>query len=109
MVRNLFYVISLQEGRGHVLAHPRGIAVIAQSIRSTNIKTKILGKLYRPIIIIIFSTLFYAALEILGALCLVPGGHRKVLGAMEDFKSFAMEGDRFQVSEPRPLSSAHAQ
>ena len=39
-----------------------------------------------------------AVLEILGALCLVPGGHRKVLGAMDHFQKFAVERTRFQVS-----------
>ena len=38
-----------------------------------------------------------AALEILGALCLVPGGHKKVLGAMDHFQTFAVERTRFQV------------
>ena len=38
-----------------------------------------------------------AALEILGALCLVPGGHKKVLSAMDHFQKFAMESARFQV------------
>lgn len=37
------------------------------------------------------------ALEILGALCLVPGGHKKVLTAMEHFQKFAVERIRFQV------------
>jgi len=37
------------------------------------------------------------ALEILGALCLVPGGHKKVLTAMDHFQKFAMERTRFQV------------
>lgn len=37
------------------------------------------------------------ALEILGALCLVPGGHRKVLEAMDHLQRFAMERTRFQV------------
>ena len=40
---------------------------------------------------------FSLALEILGALCLVPGGHRKVLSAMDHFHNFAMERARFQV------------
>jgi dishevelled associated activator of morphogenesis len=39
------------------------------------------------------------ALEILGALCLVPGGHRKVLSAMDHFQEFSMERTRFQVNE----------
>ena len=37
------------------------------------------------------------ALEILGALCLVPGGHKKVLSAMDHFQRFSMERTRFQV------------
>lgn len=50
----------LQTGRAHVLAHPTSIDLIAQSLDTENIKTKV------------------AALEILGAVCLVPGGHKKV-------------------------------
>lgn len=37
-----------------------------------------------------------AALEILGAVCLVPGGHKKVLSAMLRFQTFAAERTRFQ-------------
>lgn len=37
-----------------------------------------------------------AALEILGAVCLVPGGHKKVLTAMLNFQDFASERARFQ-------------
>ena len=39
-----------------------------------------------------------SALEILGALCLIPGGHKKVLNAMIHFQHFACERIRFQVS-----------
>lgn len=66
------------DGRAHVLAHPMGIVIIAQSLRTLNVKTKIL------------------ALEVLGALCLVPGGHKKVLSAMDHFQKFAVERTRFQ-------------
>lgn len=38
-----------------------------------------------------------AVLEILGAVCLVPGGHRKVLEAMLHYQKFAAERTRFQV------------
>ncbi|KAH8235667.1 hypothetical protein KR032_005083, partial [Drosophila birchii] len=65
-------------GRAHVLAHPTAIDTIARSLAADNIKTKI------------------AALEILGAVCLVPGGHRKVLQAMLHFQEFATERTRFQ-------------
>ncbi|XP_065082309.1 disheveled-associated activator of morphogenesis 1 isoform X2 [Ochlerotatus camptorhynchus] len=65
-------------GRSHVLAHPTGIDTIARSLAADNIKTKI------------------AALEILGAVCLVPGGHKKVLTAMLNFQEYAAERVRFQ-------------
>lgn len=67
-------------GRAHVLAHPTGIDTIAQSLAADNIKTKV------------------AALEILGAVCLVPGGHKKVLSAMLHFQAYAAERCRFQVN-----------
>ena len=38
----------MQDGRAHVLAHPTGITVIAQSIRTRSIKTKILGLPTQP-------------------------------------------------------------
>ncbi|XP_046383257.1 disheveled-associated activator of morphogenesis 1 [Ischnura elegans] len=65
-------------GRAHVLAHPTGINTIAQSLAVDSIKIKV------------------AALEILGAVCLVPGGHRKVLEAMIHYQRFASERTRFQ-------------
>ncbi|KAL1138866.1 hypothetical protein AAG570_008928, partial [Ranatra chinensis] len=65
-------------GRAHVLAHPTAINTIAQSLSSENIKTKV------------------AALEILGAVCLVPGGHKKVLDAMTHYQNYACERSRFQ-------------
>ena len=63
-----------------MLAHPQCINVIAQSLTTDNIKAKI------------------AALEILGAVCLVPGGYKKVLQAMLHYQNFAAERARFQVS-----------
>lgn len=75
----MFLVISFQQGRAHVLAHPNSINVIAQSLSVDNIKTKI------------------AVLEILGAMCLVPGGHRKALEAMLHYQKHAAERTRFQV------------
>ena len=67
-----------QTGRAHVLAHPTGVNVIAQSLNTENLKTKI------------------NVLEILGAMCLVPGGHKKVLEAMLHYQIFASERTRFQ-------------
>ena len=63
-----------------MLAHPKGITVTAQSLKTHNVKTKVL------------------VLEILGAVCLVPGGHQKVLLAIDEFCTFACERTRFQVT-----------
>ncbi|KAL7992755.1 hypothetical protein Chor_017011 [Crotalus horridus] len=65
-------------GRAHVLAHSESINVIAQSLSTENIKTKV------------------AVLEIMGAVCLVPGGHKKVLEAMVHYQKYASERTRFQ-------------
>ena len=73
-----FFLNFLQTGRAHVLAHPTGVNVIAQSMSTENLKTKI------------------NVLEILGAMCLVPGGHKKVLEAMLHYQIFASERTRFQ-------------
>ncbi|XP_058423013.1 disheveled-associated activator of morphogenesis 1 isoform X1 [Diceros bicornis minor] len=67
------------QGRAHVLAHSESINVIAQSLSTENIKTKV------------------AVLEILGAVCLVPGGHRKGLQAMLHYQKYASERTRFQT------------
>ncbi|NXE00754.1 DAAM2 protein, partial [Chaetorhynchus papuensis] len=66
-------------GRAHVLAHLESINVIAQSLSTENIKTKV------------------AVLEIMGAVCLVPGGHKKVLEAMLHYQKYASERTRFQT------------
>ncbi|KAG9336836.1 hypothetical protein JZ751_003184 [Albula glossodonta] len=67
------------QGRAHVLAHPQSINTISQSLRQDNIKTKV------------------AVLEILGAVCLVPDGHKKVLQAMVHYQKYAAERTRFQT------------
>ncbi|XP_041107066.1 disheveled-associated activator of morphogenesis 2-like isoform X1 [Polyodon spathula] len=67
------------QGRSHVLAHPESINIISQSLRQDNIKTKV------------------AVLEILGAVCLVPGGHKKVLLAMCHYQKYSAERTRFQT------------
>ncbi|XP_034015353.1 disheveled-associated activator of morphogenesis 1 [Thalassophryne amazonica] len=67
------------QSRAHVLGHDESISIIAQSLASENIKTKV------------------AVLEILGAVCLVPGGHKKVLEAMLYYQTFASERTRFQT------------
>ena len=63
----------------HVLSHPDGVKIISQSLAERHKKTKI------------------AVLEILGASCLVPGGHKMVLQAMLHFQEYAGERTRFQV------------
>ena len=68
-----------QNGRTHVLAHPTCMRSISQSLVSSNVRTKTL------------------VLEILGGVCLLPGGHKKVLEAMLHFQQFAGERTRFQV------------
>lgn len=67
------------QGRAHVLAHPQSINTISQSLRTENVRTKV------------------AVLEILGAVCLVPDGHKKVLQAMAHYQKYAAERTRFQV------------
>lgn len=61
------------------MAHPTAINIISQSLATENIKTKI------------------QVLEILGGVCLVPGGHKKVLDAMFHYQNYASERTRFQV------------
>ena len=60
--------------------------VIAQSLTTDNVKAKV------------------AALELLGAMCLVPGGHRKVLEAMLHYQEHASERTRFQVRAARDVT-----
>ncbi|KAJ7991315.1 hypothetical protein DPEC_G00296050 [Dallia pectoralis] len=67
------------QGRAHVLAHPQSINTISQSLRQDNIKTKV------------------AVLEILGAVCLVPDGHKNVLQSMIHYQKYAAERTRFQT------------
>ncbi|MBN3323653.1 DAAM1 protein, partial [Atractosteus spatula] len=67
------------QGRAHVLSHSESINIIAQSLSTENIKTKV------------------AVLEIMGAVCLVPGGHKKILEAMLHYQKFACERTRFQT------------
>lgn len=72
-------LMNSSQGRAHVLGHAHSIDIIAQSLSAENLRTKV------------------AVLEILGAVCLVPGGHRKVLEAMLHYQKYASERSRFQV------------
>jgi len=62
-----------------VLAHPSSVNAVAQSLSADSSASKV------------------AALEILGAMCLVPGGHKRVLRAMVHFQQHVGERTRFQV------------
>ncbi|XP_037803931.1 disheveled-associated activator of morphogenesis 2-like [Penaeus monodon] len=66
-------------GRKHILAHPTCMNVISQSLTTENFRTKTM------------------VLEILGGVCLLPGGHKKVLESMLHFQKFAGERTRFQT------------
>lgn len=66
-------------GRAHVLAHPTALNTIATTLAGESIKCKT------------------DVLEILGAVCLVPGGHRKVLNSIDHLQTFAGERARFQT------------
>ena len=62
-----------------MLAQSNTINRLAESLSVSNVRTKTL------------------VLEILGAICIVPGGHRKVLQAMLHFQRCYKEHARFQV------------
>ncbi|KAK2825822.1 hypothetical protein Q5P01_020036 [Channa striata] len=79
LIGSIKALMNNSQGRAHVLGHCESINIIAQSLTTENIKTKV------------------AVLEILGAVCLVPGGHKKVLEAMMHYQKFASERTRFQT------------
>jgi hypothetical protein len=66
-------------GLSAVLDAPAALPVIGLSLRSPNIRTRQL------------------VLEILGAVCLVPGGHELILEAMSHLKDRAGEARRFET------------
>lgn len=65
-------------GRAFVLGHENALNVISESLVCDDYKVKI------------------DVLEILGAVCLIPGGHKKVLDAVGWFKEWYGERVRFQ-------------
>ena len=71
------------------------------SDKSSQVCCKILSKWHQsrlfcaPRLIIFLFVI--TVLEILGAVCLVPGGHKKALDAMTHFQKFNEERTRFQV------------
>ena len=58
--------------------HPDAVDVITLSLAAENVKTKL------------------AVLDILAPICLIPGGHKKVLTALTKFATYAAERTRFQ-------------
>ena len=75
--------------------------IILVSDKSRQVYCKILSKwLLRRLFcaprLIVFLFVI-TVLEILGAVCLVPGGHKKALDAMTHFQKFNEERTRFQV------------
>ena len=69
----------LQKGSSHILAHADATNIIAQSLRCENNKVKI------------------SILELFGAMCMIPGGHKKILQAFIHFQNYSGERTRFQV------------
>jgi dishevelled associated activator of morphogenesis len=74
---NLFYLC--QYGLQAVMARPDSLSVVARSLQSPSLRTRTL------------------VLEILGAVCLIPGGHRRILEALSDFASQMGERVRFDT------------
>lgn len=66
------------KGSSHILAHADATNIVAQSLRCDNPKVKI------------------SVLELFGAMCMIPGGHKKVLQAFVHFQNYAGERTRFQ-------------
>jgi len=74
-------------GRAAVLSSSSAINVLSQTLAGDDIRSKV------------------DVLEILGAVCLVPGGHRKVLDSITYLQQFAQERARFQVPPSTTLVS----
>lgn len=72
-------LLNVAEGRSHILGHPTAIACLARILTSQSVQVKV------------------NVLEILATLCMVPGGHRKVLQAFFAFSRWASERTRFQT------------
>ena len=78
MIGSIRALMNNPPGRAHVIEHSDAIETITLSLAVENVKTKL------------------AVLEILGPLCLVPGGHKRVLTALTSFATYAGERTRFQ-------------
>lgn len=68
-----------QHGLQSVMDHPESLMVTALSLRSPFLRTRAL------------------VLEILGAVCLIPNGHRRILDAMTNFAKVTGERARFDT------------
>lgn len=61
------------------MSHPDSLQTITFSLRSPFIRTRTL------------------VLEIMGAVCLIPGGHRRILESLSSFAKVSLERKRFEV------------
>lgn len=78
-IRCLSALMNNSHGLKSVMSHPNSLKIIAQSLSTDNMATKLM------------------VMQILGAVCLVPDGHKKVLEAMTHFQEFAGERLRWQT------------
>jgi hypothetical protein len=67
-------------GLSAVMSNPDSLFIIALSLRSFSLRTRAL------------------VLEILGAVCLIPGGHRRILECMNKFRETFCERARFETA-----------
>jgi dishevelled associated activator of morphogenesis len=66
-------------GCSSVMAHEHAVSLIARSLHTANLRTKTI------------------VLEVLGAMCLLPDGHRTVLAAFDALTDYLHERTRFQA------------
>eukprot|EP00045_Choanoeca_perplexa_P015863 m.205698 g.205698 ORF g.205698 m.205698 type:complete len:1095 (+) comp17098_c0_seq1:99-3383(+) len=79
LIKCLSALMNNTYGLKAVLSHPNSLKVIAQSLTAPD------------------SAIRVAVLQILGAVSLIPEGHRKVLEALSYFRTYAGEVFRFQT------------
>ena len=95
---------SAQHGLRCVMSHQNSMKVLAGSLYSDDpyTKTMVCNGVWSPPI---SARQVY---EMLGALCLVPTGHKKVLDAVTHLRFVASERSRFQVCSTIQLHNAAA-
>ena len=78
-IKCLKSLMNNKHGLTSVMGHAESLVVITLSLRSPSIRTRTL------------------VLEILGAVCLIPGGHPRILDAMSHFAKYTGERARFDT------------